>query len=133
MDPQSPEFYELQYLSYSNWRLMIALGIGAIACLWRLNRRPREAWLVAGAILLVAFDEFGLHLLAMRTMRLFWAHAPGIPVEKSVAWFNFLCSPLYSVVAAAAWGLIFYAAFGEGSGAKPTYLNEDERSAKESI
>ena len=36
-----------------------------------------------------------------------------------------------TVIQAAAWGLILYAAFGEGSGPRSKYLVEDERSEQE--
>lgn len=132
MDPQSLESFELQFLSYRNWRLVIALAVGGIACLWRLKRRSREAWLVAGAISLVAFREVGLELAAMRTMRFVSVVAPSIPSRESIAWFNLLINPLLAAVVAAAWGLIFYAAFGPGSGESPKYLIEDGRSEQKS-
>ena len=82
--------------------------------------------------MLVAFHEVGLPLAAMRTMRFVSVVAPSIPLDKSAAWFNLLINPLFAAVAAAAWGLIFYAAFGPGSGESPKYLIEDELSTQKS-
>ncbi|MBC8112912.1 MAG: hypothetical protein H7062_00905 [Candidatus Saccharimonas sp.] len=84
---------------------------------------------MAGAIFLVAFHEAGVHWVQVRAI---WvvSNDAGVPIEKSVGWFNFVFGALYTLVITTAWGLIFYAAFGPGSGAKPTYLIEDERSAK---
>ena len=110
MEDRSPESFELLALSYCHWRLMCALGIGFLACLWRFPRRQREAWLVAAAILLVAFLEVGLTLMAGRTMRFVGAIVPNLSAEQIAAWFNFLIKPLYSSLSMAAWGLIFYAA-----------------------
>ena len=110
------------------WLAVMFLG-GAV-CLRMLSTRQRDGWLVGGAIALSMFATFGvenvfrmLHLIPELT----GLKLTGAPGTDSM-WLHPVLNGLpASIVQAGAWGLILYAAFGEGSGPRSKYLVEDER------
>lgn len=120
-----------QALGAMPWLLVMLAG--GVVCLRRLSTNPREGWLVGGAIALSLFATFGvsnaINLLLQFIPGLMTSVAPGM---DSVWIYRLLFGLPRSVVQAAAWGLILYAAFGEGSGPRSKYLIEDERSGQKS-
>ena len=107
--------------------LLVVLAVAGIVCLRRLKDCPREAWLIGAAVAILAFDLFGvpkLHSLAL------WTGIVSIPFDghaRSWIMFHLVYGLPSSLATSAAWGLILYAAFGEGSGPRSKYLVEDER------
>lgn len=101
---------------------LVVMLTGGIVCLRRLSGRPRECWLVLGAIILSLSARFGVPSLVTLSMMF-----GGSINYSSSAW---LWPLLYgfpgSALQATAWGLVIYAAFGEGRTAKAKYLVEDE-------
>ncbi len=114
------------------WVLVMLAG-GAV-CLRRLSIHPREGWLVGSAIALSLFGSFGVS----NAINLLIQFVPGLMASLTSGPYgiNLKFQLLYgvpaSIVQAAAWGLILYAAFGEGSGPRSKYLVEDERTEPES-
>ena len=128
------------------WQLLMLLGqvlgalpwllvmlAGGVVCLRRLSTNPREGWLVGGAITLSLFATFGVP----NAISLLLQFIPGLMASVAAGpyylWkFQLIYGLPSSIVQAAAWGLILYAAFGEGSGPRSKYLIEDERSEQKS-
>lgn len=103
--------------------------VGAAWCSARLSSRPREAWLVGAAIGLMLLDRFGLGAI-MNVVFLIMPEliptAPAIGTPLGIyQWIMFLPN---SILQAAAWSLILYAAFGPGSGSTSRYLIEKNES-----
>ncbi|MEK6257979.1 MAG: hypothetical protein AABP62_05100 [Planctomycetota bacterium] len=123
------KFHIVKLLGSLPW--LVVMLVGGAVCLRSLSTRPREGWLVGGAIALSLFATFGvenvfrmLHLI----LELMGLRGTGVPGTDSI-WLHQVLNGLpASIVQAGAWGLILYAAFGEGSGPRSKYLIEDERS-----
>lgn len=115
---------------------LAVMFVGGVTCLRMLSTRRRDAWLVGGAIALSMFATFGvenvfrmLHLI----LELTGLKLTGVPGTGSM-WLHQVLNGLpASIAKAAAWGLILYAAFGEGSEPRSKYLVEDDPSEQKSI
>ena len=117
---------QLAYLIGSLPWLLVMLA-GGVVCLRRLSNHPREGWLVGSAIALSLFASFGLpHLIGQLIQHVPGLMASGPPGADSIWKDQLLFGLPVSVAQATAWGLILYAAFGEGSGPRSKYLIEDE-------
>ena len=115
-------------LIFGSLPLLLVLLAAGVLCLRRLTTQPREGWLVGAAIGLSLFDLIG----TPNFINLILALVPGLWTSlmaggKSTLGMHLLFGLPSSIVQAAAWGLILYAAFGEGSGPRSKYLVEDER------
>lgn len=114
---------------------LAVMFVGSAVCLRMLSTRRRDGWLVGGAIALSMFATFGvenvfrmLHLI----LELTGLKLTGAPGTDSI-WLHQVLNGLpASIVQAAAWGLILYAAFGDGSGPRSKYLIENEQSEQKS-
>lgn len=125
------QMYLAQLVGQSPW--LFVMLVGGLVCLSRLSTRPREGWLVGGAIGLTLFANIGLPQIISLIVNL----VPGLlnPVGTtgpSIWGFRILFGLPISIIQATAWGLILYAAFGEGSGPRSKYLIEDEQPKNES-
>jgi hypothetical protein len=113
----------IQLASFLGWMpWLIVLMIGGVVCLLRLSKQPREGWLVGIAIVLAIFARFGVPSLVTFIM------TSGIQLDfgNSIWMWRMLYEFPAAVVQAVAWGLLLYAAFGEGKTAKSKYLVEDD-------
>lgn len=112
---------------------LLVMLAGGVVCLRRLSTRPREGWLVGAAIALSLFTLLGvsnaINLLLQFMPTLI---APVTSGTDSMWRYQLLYGLPSSLAQAAAWGLILYAAFGEGSGPRSKYLVEDEQSEQKS-
>ena len=116
-----------------NAPMLLVLTAVGIVCLFRLSKRPRESWLLGIAAGLLLFKQVGLPRLYWLFFSLMASATGGTVVYDTTHIFTRLAFGLpYTIITAAAWGLIFYAAFGEGSGPRSKYLIEDEPSEQES-
>ena len=126
-----PGFRELvalfgQVLGQLPWLLVMLAG--GVVCLRRLVTRPRDGWLVGGAIALSLLAVFGVS----QAIGLLLSSGLMITIGyglNSIWEYRLLYGIPISIVQSAAWGLILYAAFGKGSGPRSKYLIEDESSA----
>lgn len=109
-----------QIIGSGPW-LMVAFVAG-IVCMGRLSTRPREAWLVICALAVSLFADFGVPTLINLLVQM----VPGISASSKISAQLFYSLPIY-IFHAAAWGLMLYAAFGEGSGPRSKYLIEPDR------
>lgn len=120
------EFYIVSLISSFPWLLVMLAG--GVVCLRRLSTHPREGWLVGAAISLSLFAAYGLpNIIGMLIQ-----FVPGImtslaPGSDTMWKFQLLYGIPVSIVQAITWGLILYAAFGEGCGPRSKYLVEDDR------
>lgn len=110
--------YKVAEMVGSGPELMVFLVAGFV-CLRRLSSRPREGWLVICAVTAYLFSDFGVSTLIERIIHL----VPGFRAPSDAA-VNALYIVPASIFHAAAWGLLLYAAFGEGSGPRSKYLIE---------
>lgn len=112
-------------VAFSPW--LVVMFAGGLGCLRRLQDRPREGWLVGGAIILALFARFGVgRLVSLASMYGFMSNGSGLDMRLIFLVASDLPNAL---VNATAWGLILYAAFGEGTGPRTKYLIEDDREA----
>lgn len=126
-------FWELvsllgQVIAQLPWVLVMLAG--GVVCLRRLGTRPRDGWLVGGAIALSLLASFGVS----HALDLLWSSGlmNSIGYGPNSMWeFQLLYGIPMSITQAAAWGLILYAAFGKGSGPRSKYLIEDESPRRE--
>ena len=120
-----------QVLSALPWLLVMLAG--GVVCLRRLSTNPREGWLVGGAIALSLFATFGVPNAINLLLQFIPGLMDSVMAGANYAWkFQLLYGLPTSLFQAAAWGLILYAAFGEGSGPRSKYLIEDEQSEQKS-
>lgn len=130
----------MNFLGFGNWErelidwvsrapLLLVLALVGAVCLWRLSNRPREHWLLGSAAALLLFSQLGLPKVTSFLLNLTGGMRGGD--ETSRLFIQFAISLPYSLITAAAWGLLLYAAFGEGSGTRSKYLIEDEPSDRE--
>lgn len=121
-DPAQMEllFQFANLLGWMPW--LIVLTIGGIMCLLRLSKQPREGWLLGIAIVLAIFARFGVPSLVSLIV------TSGIQIDfgNRIWMWRMLYEFPAAVIQAAAWGLLLYAAFGEGKTAKSKYLIEEE-------
>ena len=111
----------------------VVMLIGGVASLRRLFTKPREGWLVGTAIGLNVFAFFGVSNVVELAIRFVPSLLACLEPTVSQMWmFFYLHAIPASLAQAAAWGLILYAAFGEGSGPRSKYLVEDEQSEQKS-
>ena len=115
------------------FKLQIARAIGAspwlavlfVACLISLSRlasRPRESWLVIGAITLALFAQFGLS-----TIQSLLLNALGPMLLPRNVWIQHLYFSLpSSILLSGAWAMLLYAAFGRESTPRSRYLIEND-------
>ena len=125
------QMYLAQLAGQSPWLLVML--VGGLMCLSRLSTRPREGWLVGSAIGLMLFATIGMpQLLSVIISLIPGLFGVGAGATGASMWgLRLLFGLPISIIQAAAWGLILYAAFGEGSGPRSKYLVEDERSKNE--
>ncbi len=124
-------FYLAHIVGSLPWLLVMLAG--GVVCLARLSARPRESWLVGSAIGLSLFASMGLPQLVGMMVNLIPGLLSGVGNSSGSMWSVRLLFGLpSSILQATAWGLILYAAFGEGSGPRSKYLIEDDRSEPES-
>ncbi len=113
----------IQFASFLGWMpWLIVLMIGGVMCLLRLSKQPREGWLVGTAIVLALFARFGVPSLVSLIM----SYGIQIDFGNRIWMWRMLYESPAAVIQAVAWGLLLYAAFGEGKRAKSKYLIEDE-------
>ena len=135
------DFARLQLLVYiailvGSFPWLLVMLAGGVVCLRRLSTHPREGWLVGSAIGLTLFASLGLPQLVSSIVGLL--QSPGLfgtfEANGASKWImQFLyCLPA-SIIRSAAWSLILYAAFGEGSEPGSKYLVEDERIEEEAV
>ena len=113
--------------------VLVVMLIGGVTCLRRLSNEPREGWLVGAAIALNFVALYGVSNVVEVLIRF----VPGLlaclePTVSEMRVFFYLHVIPTSIAQVAAWGLLLYAAFGEGSGPGSKYLIEDERSEQKS-
>ena len=104
---------------------LFVLGMVGLVCLFRLRDRPREHWLLGIAAALLVFNQLGMPKVTSFLLNIVAGGLRGRD-EQTQLLIQFLVGLPYSIISAAAWGLLLYAAFGEGSGPRSKYLVEDE-------
>ena len=126
--------WELDWLPLvGNAPMLLVLTAVGLVCLFRLSKRPRESWLLGAAAGLLLFNQLGLPRLYTLFFTLMSRATSGTASYNSSHILVQLAFGLpYSIITATAWGLILYAAFGEGSGPRSKYLVEDEPSEQKS-
>jgi hypothetical protein len=103
------------------WVLVMVAG-GAV-CLRRLSTQPREGWLVGSAIALSMFGAFGIPNIIGLVINNIPGLAASLATGPDSIWIYQLLYRIPSSAAeASAWGLLLYAAFGEGAGPRSKYL-----------
>ncbi len=110
--------------------LLLVLGLVGVVCLLRLSNRPREHWLLGLAVALLLFGQLGLSNVTSFLVQQIRGGMRGGD-ETSQLLIQFAISVPHSLINAAAWGLLLYAAFSAGSGRRSRYLIEDEPSGRE--
>lgn len=81
--------------------------IGAILAARNLNLYPRVCWALLGALALTAFNNLGMPMLQQIVMQSIGGFSPG----RNQILYSFVMVLPYSLIGAAAWGLILYAIF----------------------
>ena len=112
---------------------LLVMLAGGVVCLRRLSTRPREGWLMGAAIALSLFTLFGVSNAINLLLQFMPVLIAPVASGTDSMWMRQLLYGLpASIVQAAAWGLILYAVFGEGSGPRSKSLIEDEQSEQKS-
>lgn len=121
-----------QILGTLPWWLV--LFVGSFVCLRQLTFRPHESWLMIGAIALSLFDTFGVPNAVSLLFQFIPGFMDSVVTGANSGWtYRLMYGLPSSLIQAAAWSLILYAAFGEGSEPRSKYLVEEERIEEEAV